>query len=164
MQFRPPPPPPPGAARVPTSYTDTDFSARGIICACVSLVIVVQLFFHSCLNTKLSKTSELAADDFSLRHIFVFDSSFGKLLFPGLSRKVYYVFCYPPHADINECVEAALERLALCREPQLCQNTLGSFSCVCPPGTVMVNSTCEGMYSNVLLVHSQSLKCMLLPL
>ena len=52
-------------------------------------------------------------------------------------------------ADINECLEAVMERQVLCQMPQLCQNTLGSFSCICPPGTIVVNNTCVGMCSDV---------------
>jgi len=48
------------------------------------------------------------------------------------------------HSDNNECREAALDRRTLCPQPQLCENTPGSFQCVCPSGTEMINMTCRG--------------------
>ena len=37
--------------------------------------------------------------------------------------------------DINECVEAAMNNQQICNMTQSCENTLGSFQCICPGGT-----------------------------
>ncbi|XP_055859533.1 uncharacterized protein LOC106054924 [Biomphalaria glabrata] len=43
--------------------------------------------------------------------------------------------------DVDECVEG----LANCRPDQICQNTMGSFACNCPPGFVEINGTCTNI-------------------
>ena len=48
--------------------------------------------------------------------------------------------------DIDECVESALSGSPACPMGQICQNTVGGFTCECPVGT-MRNSQdeCERM-------------------
>ena len=47
--------------------------------------------------------------------------------------------------DMDECVESAMSGSSACPEGRICRNTIGSFSCDCPEGT-MLNSEgeCEG--------------------
>ena len=54
------------------------------------------------------------------------------------------LYCLLVLSDIDECREAALDRRTLCLQPQLCENTPGSYQCQCPPGTEMINNTCRG--------------------
>jgi len=56
-------------------------------------------------------------------------------------------YCFHVLSDTDECQEAALDRRTLCPQPQLCENTPGSFRCQCPPGTEMINNTCRGTAS-----------------
>lgn len=47
------------------------------------------------------------------------------------------------NVDIDECLDNALSSdEPLCDTTQLCVNTNGSYLCVCPPGTVMIESSC----------------------
>ena len=48
------------------------------------------------------------------------------------------------HADVDECLEAALRATDLCADDanSQCVNTEGSFVCVCVPGYEEVNGTC----------------------
>ena len=51
-----------------------------------------------------------------------------------------------PPKDVNECLDTALmENVTLCAGQQLCENTDGSYTCKCPPGTV----ECVGESSSV---------------
>lgn len=54
-----------------------------------------------------------------------------------------YWFCV---ADIDECVLAAVSGLRACRSDAVCENTPGSFSCLCPVGYVMApdGQSCVG--------------------
>lgn len=47
--------------------------------------------------------------------------------------------------DINECLAAALELSNLCESDQntKCVNNIGSYECVCVPGYVRDNGTCQ---------------------
>lgn len=49
------------------------------------------------------------------------------------------------HTDIDECLEAALSATDLCEEDKnsQCQNTEGSFECICVPGYEKMNETCS---------------------
>ena len=41
-------------------------------------------------------------------------------------------------ADINECI------ITVCKDKEVCENTPGSFQCVCPPGTMLSGDECVG--------------------
>lgn len=47
--------------------------------------------------------------------------------------------------DINECLDAALNAVDLCAEDPntQCLNAEGSFQCICVPGFVRENGTCQ---------------------
>ena len=51
-----------------------------------------------------------------------------------------YNVMYIIDIDINECVMAALAGEQLCMIPMMCENTNGSFACVCPPGSELFNN------------------------
>ena len=57
-------------------------------------------------------------------------------------------------ADVDECVESAMSGSSACPEGRICRNTIGSFSCDCPEGT-MLNSEgeCEG---KLIMLHIYS--------
>ncbi len=47
--------------------------------------------------------------------------------------------------DINECLVAALDIFAadLCEPSMFCVNSVGSYSCECPAGTLLVDGVCQ---------------------
>ena len=53
-----------------------------------------------------------------------------------------YCICTLLHhdIDIDECEEAALDGMQLCMTPMMCENTIGNFDCVCPPGSEPFNN------------------------
>ena len=46
-------------------------------------------------------------------------------------------------ADINECIQAALNGDSLCSSNSVCVNTPGSYECTCAPGYVTTMGTCQ---------------------
>ena len=65
--------------------------------------------------------------------------------FAGVTVFILGPLLLPPK-DVNECLEAALmENVTLCAGQQLCENTDGSYTCKCPPGTV----ECVGESSSI---------------
>ena len=63
---------------------------------------------------------------------------------------------YTLYADNDECVMAALAGEQLCMIPMMCENTNGSFACVCPPGSELFNNDTMCREGNdVLLVKHQ---------
>ena len=56
-----------------------------------------------------------------------------------------FYHCTFTHADIDECLAAALEGMDVCESDKnsQCLNTEGSFDCVCVPGYVVTNGSCQ---------------------
>ena len=54
-------------------------------------------------------------------------------------------------SDVDEC---ELNYTNTCSPLQKCNNTLGSYECICEAGYVLRNSTCSGMKINVY-VHKK---------
>ena len=52
--------------------------------------------------------------------------------------------------DVDECAE----RPAVCDGPVVCENTIGSYKCVCPPGYRGNSTHCEGKLLVPLSVKS----------
>ena len=50
---------------------------------------------------------------------------------------IHYFSCI--HADIDECIDTSL-----C--DQVCENTVGSYTCGCYEGYVMTENQCQGTY------------------
>ena len=51
---------------------------------------------------------------------------------------------YIMHIDVNECLEAALNTVDLCKDINSeCLNTEGSYVCTCVPGYERINETCS---------------------
>lgn len=48
--------------------------------------------------------------------------------------------------DNDECLMAVIEGRMICNATQICNNTPGSFSCICPLGTELVDGICTRMY------------------
>ena len=57
--------------------------------------------------------------------------------------------------DINECLTAVLRGEQLCSSFLMCNNTIGSFECLCPPGTELTNNSCLGKLQTIM--HAVSL-------
>ena len=55
-------------------------------------------------------------------------------------------------ADVNECLEAAINSSSLCSDNSECINTHGSYMCVCAPGYDLINGTCQRMLHNSILL------------
>ena len=48
------------------------------------------------------------------------------------------------HSDVDECLQAALSSTQICDDASmLCENTPGSFNCVCPGNTMFVDGECR---------------------
>ena len=54
-------------------------------------------------------------------------------------------YAFHLHADIDDCLVAALLSTDLCQEDAnaKCINLVGSYECVCVPGFERVNGTCQ---------------------
>ena len=75
-----------------------------------------------------------------------------------LTIKLFLNSLNPP--DIQEC----LQMPPVCNATQICEDTPpGSFTCSCPPGTVMnADGTCVGMhhiYTTCNNIHNTYYKC-----
>lgn len=53
--------------------------------------------------------------------------------------------------DVDECVESPV----LCEGQGLCENTLGSYKCVCPPGYRGNGTHCEGKQLVLMSLHGK---------
>ena len=53
--------------------------------------------------------------------------------------------------DIDECLVAAVQAVDVCVNVtnSQCVNTEGSFECICVPGYIVVNETCERELHNI---------------
>ena len=45
----------------------------------------------------------------------------------------------------------------LCSGEMMCNNTVGNFTCVCPPGTELYNGTCRESMSDIVLAIASRL-------
>ena len=48
--------------------------------------------------------------------------------------------------DVDECVEAALYNIELCKENSICLNTEGTYECPCISGYKRIDETCQSEF------------------
>ena len=58
--------------------------------------------------------------------------------------------------DINECLIAGQNGEMICNSTQICINTIGSFVCMCPVGTVLYEGKCiePQSFVSTISIHS----------
>ncbi len=62
------------------------------------------------------------------------------------------------HADIDECVAAVFANMLACPdESMLCVDNTGSFTCVCPGGTELIEGQCrEPISKQIIIIETPS--------
>ena len=53
-----------------------------------------------------------------------------------------YAHLYNFSSDVDECVEAALAERMICQPSTYCVNNPGSFVCICPGDTQLIDEEC----------------------